>query len=712
MEAGDDLSLACSLAGLSSWQTSVLEKSGWTVTRLATLQDCGEDVLKAVIWHIQQKEDGFDVSREALAEVVRRAGSRAQTRHMIDAKRGAQDLLDAHVAHQRELRRRTFEEVVHEDVKTKVEMVGTARRARWPTRLSMKLHIASSDLALRELAEKQERDRWVKEIRDIVKSANLPVARRSSDEALLIRVAKGRRANTLRKHVKTWAKAARWMDATFGYLWPGSPECFAEFIEAMVEEPCAKSFPESVYKALMFLEYAGEVPEAEQICRAPSVKNALEEAALRLQSVELKPTRKALLLPVSIIVAWEIHVCDEKVKRYSRVYAWFRLVKLWTGMRFDDTKGSPSRTMEMLDYGLKGIVNRSKTSGPGKRVILLPFYIGKEAWICEEKWLEVGWKLWRAMGVESGIPDRDFMLPWPDKNCDCFIRKVVDYPIASTMSQALFREIKVGKEVDRRSVLEPGLGVLWTEHSERVTIRTWAQAARVPEDVRKMIGRWRPSADEGYEQNVRTNVLRCQKVVAVFIKENMANSDPFDETFVVQLVEQRMKGMGHDQDSCDEQMMRLMTFMPGEGAAKPCRKPNWTTTGPVVLVEEPADTVEVKSEQEAQMEEAMSSGGEAEAPTDVVPLEKVAGMFVVSIVGRSKTKTLHRIGECHRQPGVHYAQFEVLGEEAPSASAYHKACRQCFRKGISEAEEARGEEESSGEVSSSEMTETDEESAG
>ena len=219
-------------------------------------------------------------------------------------------------------------------------------------------------------------------------------------------------------------------------------------------------------------------------------------------------------------------------------------------------------------------------------------------------------------------------------------------------------------------------------------------------------------ADEGYEQNVRTNVLRCQKVVAVFIKENMANSDPFDETFVVQLVEQRVKGMGHDQDSCDEQMMRLMTFMPGEGAAKPCRKPNWTTTGPVVLVEEPADTVEVKSEQEAQMEEAMSSGGEAEAPTDVVPLEKVAGMFVVSIVGRSKTKTLHRIGECHRQPGVHYAQFEVLGEEAPSASAYHKACRQCFRKGISEAEEARGEEESSGEVSSSEMTETDEESAG
>lgn len=98
----------------------------------------------------------------------------------------------------------------------------------------------------------------MREIRDIVKAAGLPVAKRSSDDALLIRVAKGRRANTPRKHVKTWKKASRWMDAAFGQQWPGSPECFAEFIEAMVEEPCSRSFPESVYKALivMFLEYA------------------------------------------------------------------------------------------------------------------------------------------------------------------------------------------------------------------------------------------------------------------------------------------------------------------------------------------------------------------------------------------------------------------------------------------------------------------------
>lgn len=171
---------------------------------------------------------------------------------------------------------------MQEDVMKKMELVGVGKRSRWPTRLSMKLYVASGDLALRELAEKQERDRWVEEIKEIIKKANLSVARRFSVEALMIRVAKGRRANTLRKYVKTWMKASRWMDAAFGYMWPARPECFAEFIEAMVEEPCARSFPESAYKALMFLEYAGEVPESEQLCRVPSIKNALEEAALRL----------------------------------------------------------------------------------------------------------------------------------------------------------------------------------------------------------------------------------------------------------------------------------------------------------------------------------------------------------------------------------------------------------------------------------------------
>lgn len=60
---------------------------------------------------------------------------------------------------------------------------------------------------------------------------------------------------------------------------------------------------------------------------------------------------------------------------------------------------------------------------------------------------------------------------------------------------------------------------------------------------------------------------------------------------------------------------------------------------------------------------------------------------------------------------MHYATFEVLGEEAPSTAKCHRACQQCFGKRDAEAKSIL-EEESSGEVSSSEMTESDRESTG
>ena len=431
MDPSDDLALVCSLAGLDQQQTSALETAGWSVTRLATLEDCDEDLLRAVIWRVQQKEENFVLGTDLLKEVIRRSVGRAKTRHLWDAKRGAQELLDAHVSHQREVRRKAYEETVTEDVKRHVEAVGAAKRSRWPTKLSLKLHIASGDLALRERAEREERDRWLAEIKEVIKAARLPVALRSSEGSLMIRVAKGRRPNTLR-HIKTWAKAGRWLDAVFGKPWPQSPEQFAEFIEAMVEEPCSRSFPESVYKALMFLEYAGEVPEADQNCRSPAVKNVLEEASLRLQTVELKPWKQALLLPVSVVIAWEIHVCNEDETPYARVYAWFRLVKLWTGMRFDDAKGTTNRSMEVTEWGLRGVISRSKTSGPGKRILYLPFYVSKGAWLSEKSWLMVGWRLWNSMSIEAGLLTRDFMLPWPNWSRTGFVRKMV--PIASAMS--------------------------------------------------------------------------------------------------------------------------------------------------------------------------------------------------------------------------------------------------------------------------------------
>ena len=56
------------------------------------------------------------------------------------------------------------------------------------------------------------------------------------------------------------------------------------------------------------------------------------------------------------------------------------------------------------------------------------------------------------------------------------------------------------------------------------------------------------------------------------------------------------------------------------------------------------------------------------------------GQYVCSLVGRSKRRTLRRVGECFRIPGIHYADFIELGFEMPSADTYHSACTDCFSK--------------------------------
>ena len=43
-------------------------------------------------------------------------------------------------------------------------------------------------------------------------------------------------------------------------------------------------------------------------------------------------------------------LCDD-AKPFSRAYAWFRFVKIWSGMRFDDIRGTPNRATKLTPGG-------------------------------------------------------------------------------------------------------------------------------------------------------------------------------------------------------------------------------------------------------------------------------------------------------------------------------------------------------------------------
>ena len=161
-----------------------------------------------------------------------------------------------------------------------------------------------------------------------------------------------------------------------------------------------------------------------------------------------------------------------------------------------------------------------------------------------------------------------------------------------------------------------------------------------------------------------------------------------------------------------EQHKMLESFDAMAGDLDPSWRPKWTPTGPVVLLEPNEDEVEVLQEGDQgeggfESEEDLVIGESSE----VVQAEAIAGTFVVSIVGRSQTRTLHRVGECHRQPGVHYAHFEMLGDEPPDPIKYHRACKNCFGKDAM-AKPGSPEEESSGDITSSDSNGSEEKAAG
>ena len=120
---------------------------------------------------------------------------------------------------------------------------------------------------------------------------------------------------------------------------------------------------------------------------------------------------------------------------------------------------------------------RTKTSGPGKPVKSLQFYVSKDCWIDEPYWLQIGWELWEALGKEAGLADRDFLLPVPGSSLESLTRKVTSYADASTLAKALLSNLPSDETGDE--LLRPGLAAFLTEHSERASLRSWASAASV-----------------------------------------------------------------------------------------------------------------------------------------------------------------------------------------------------------------------------------------
>ena len=220
--------------------------------------------------------------------------------------------------------------------------------ATWP--VPRKTRPSPTGTQTRAQAEQTERERWAKRLAAIIMDAELPAARAAekakSPETVLLACARGRRANTLRARVLEWEKAARWPKAAHGTAYPVELVQVLDFVSDRASEPCGRTCLTSFLTTLAFLEEVGGVPEQRRLSQDSLLKGLVEELTCQL-SAGAPATKKAPRHLTLTLAALELAVGDCSYPPFKRGVAWFKLVRHWASLRWDDTKGITSEAMTM-----------------------------------------------------------------------------------------------------------------------------------------------------------------------------------------------------------------------------------------------------------------------------------------------------------------------------------------------------------------------------
>ena len=226
---------------------------------------------------------------------------------------------------------------------------------------------------------------------------------------------------------------------------------------------------------------------------------------------------------LALEVRFEDVVMNEGATSFARFYAWYRLIRHWTAMRFDDTMGIRPDLIVEKARGIAGQLERTKTSGPGKAMQVLPFFVSDFAYLRQKNWLRTGLTVLR----EKFGSQRDYLLPLPAQNFEEELGRRALYTDAAGFSRQLLRGLTRSTDDDHPLLIEEAVP-FWTEHSDRSGLDSWSAAIGVPKWKRDFLGRW--SAQGTSDKYVRTalRVIEATQVqVAAFGRESLNGGPDF-----------------------------------------------------------------------------------------------------------------------------------------------------------------------------------------
>ena len=547
------------------------------------------------------------------------------------------------------------------------------RQLHWPCRLAKRRALARNEGG-RAQAEADELQRWRYKLAGILRQCGFPICQQAmfvaNSDRLLETAAGNTRASTLRQRIREWLKFSAWCFAVKGVYYDPNPGVLVDYLEELYLQPCARTKLKAVLSAVSLVEKAGAVPSENRLSLSRSALVTVDTRTAELEQ-GAPETRRAAPLPLIMVASLELAVMDSSLPRYWRAFAWVRLFKVWTSSRTDDLLGVLPSSMHLGSRGLKGVFDRTKTSGAGRRVRWLPFFISRGAWVVEQEWLETGFAIWASDGFSF---ERDYLVPRPSENFDSCRPILASYPDQATLSKRLCMMLKVPVLRDavwHRSEMLLFLDMDWltllSEHSERNFTSSVASAAGVDRERRAYLGRWHVvEASDEYLRTAWQVVTGLQRLVVATLCQ--ASSDLVD--FGLDALDQRLQDRGVPKENRD--LLQGSWAMPPEWAA-------WRR--------EFLDSAPVQ---------------EAAPPVPVRPPPEPGFAYFVTVLGKRRLRRLHRRSGCGTQPEkVQCVEFF----ESLKGVQFDSECRHCFPSERDPPEEEASSLSSSTDSSSSESSE-------
>ena len=231
----------------------------------------------------------------------------------------------------------------------------------------------------RQAKEEAVKKKWLLKLTAYIVEAKLPAVSRiqalPDPASAWSRAFGSRRGGTLKNRALAWEQFYRWLEQAYGTAWPSGPGVILQYFQERFEGGTLyKTTPTGFMASIMLLEQVGQVAADQRLSTDSLVESAIKSWTAELEQ-DARPVRQAPMFTIAILMSLEMTLARTNTDSGLRFACFMVLLMVWGALRCDDLQSIDPATVSFSQLGLKFLLHRTKTSGPGKKLGALQGFV-------------------------------------------------------------------------------------------------------------------------------------------------------------------------------------------------------------------------------------------------------------------------------------------------------------------------------------------------